>query len=152
MTEPKVAAGIVAFLVWRHQFLLILRDDKPDILSPNTWCPVTGGREDDETLWDAACRECKEEIGIIPHHFTLLGVSAKGNGFCFGRLSDEEKESIVLGEGQRYSFYSFDSLSYVDISGAMKGYLERYRSVFKKMAESEQPPFGSELGLATWNG
>lgn len=152
MPEAKNQAGIVAFLVWKKTFFMILRDDKPDILFPNTWSPVTGGREPDETLWDAARRECREEIGLVPEHFTLLGISLKGNAFCFGKLTDEEHDSITLGEGQCYEYYPYESLALLNIGGAMKLYLERYPEVFRRMAEVELPPLGHELGLATWNG
>lgn len=145
-------AGIVVFLLWRKLFLLILRDDKPEILFPNTWCPVTGGREPEENFQEAAERELEEEIGLVPQRLAIVGVSMKGNGFFFGVLSDEEKEKIVLGEGQRFEFASYNDLSKYDISGAMKIYLERYPEEFRMMAETERAPFGSSLGLAVWNG
>jgi 8-oxo-dGTP pyrophosphatase MutT (NUDIX family) len=152
MTDPRTAAGVVVFLVWRHQYFLILRDDKPEILSPNTWCPVTGGREEAENFPQAAHRELAEEIGLVPQDLIMLGVSIKGNGFFFGRLTDEENQAIRLGEGQYFDFFSYDHLSKIIISGAMKVYLDRYPEIFRTMAESEKPPFGRELGLATWNG
>jgi 8-oxo-dGTP pyrophosphatase MutT (NUDIX family) len=152
MGEPRTKAGVVIILVWRHQFFMILRDDKPEILFPNTWCPVTGGREADETLQQAAERELEEEIGFVPEHLAMLGISAKGNAFLFGRLTDKERSVIVLGEGQGYDFFPYEALGSTPIGGAMKIYLERYPQVFKAMAEVELPPFGRELGLATWNG
>jgi 8-oxo-dGTP pyrophosphatase MutT (NUDIX family) len=145
-------SGVVIFLVWRHQFFLILRDDKPEIASPNTWCPVTGGRDDPENLYEAARRELVEEIGIEVTDFIMLGVSMKGNGFFFGRLTDEERKSIVLGEGQDYAFFTYDDLPLEKMSGAMLIYIKRYPEIFRIMAETEKAPYGSELGLATWNG
>jgi len=150
--EQKNIAGVVIFLVWRHRFFMILRDDKPGILSPGTWGPVTGGRDENEDLGQAALRELKEEIGFVPLDLATLGVSIKGNGFFFGRLTDRECEKIVLGEGQRYDFFSYGDLPTLNVAGAMKLYLERYPDVFRRMAETGLPPFGSELGLATWNG
>lgn len=152
MSGGTTQAGVVIFIVWRNMFFLILRDDKPDILFPNTWCPVTGGREENESLFDAALRELTEEISFVPNDFTILGVSHKGNGFFFCRLNDDEREKIVLGEGQGYSFVSWNDLGNHDISGAMKIYLEKYPEEFRAMAETECPPLGSALGLATWNG
>ncbi len=152
MADDKTRAGIVVFLVWRNKFFVILRDDKPEILSPNTWAPVTGGREEDENLEQAALRELAEEIGLVPKDLVILGVSLKGNGFFFGRLSDEETSRIVLGEGQRYDFFSYEDMSSIPVAGAMKIYFERYPEIFRRMAETELPPFGRELGLATWNG
>ncbi|TAL49413.1 NUDIX domain-containing protein [Patescibacteria group bacterium] len=131
---------------------MILRDNKPDILFPGTWCPVTGGRNDEEDLEQAALRELREEIGFVPLDLATLGISIKGNGFFFGRLTDKERGAIVLGEGQKYDFFSYDDLLTLDIGGAMKPYLERRSRVFRRMAETGLPPFGRELGLATWNG
>lgn len=150
--DARNIAGVVILLVWRQKFFMILRDNKPEILFPNTWCPVTGGREEDENLEQAALRELKEEVGFVPRDLATLGVSIKGNGFFFGRLSDEEKEAIVLGEGQKFDFFSWDELLNINFAGAMKVYVDRYPEVFRRMAETERPPFGSELGLATWNG
>ncbi len=145
-------AGVIIFIVWRHQFHMILRDNKPEIMSPNLWSPVTGGRDENENLQEAAERELTEEIGIVPKAFAMLGISMKGNGFFFCRLTDEERKAVVLGEGQRYKFFSFEKLPRRKMAGAMKIYLEKYPEVFKRMAETELPPYGSELGLAVWNG
>lgn len=150
--EQKNVAGVVIFLVWRQKFFMILRDDNPEIRSPNEWCPVTGGRDEEEDFGQATLRELKEEIGFIPRDLATLGVSHKGNGFFFGRLSDEEKDSIALGEGQCYGFFSYDELFSIPIAGAMKIYLDRHPNVFRRMAETGLSPFGRELGLATWNG
>lgn len=152
MPEQRTKAGVVVILVWRHRFFMILRDDKPDILFPNTWCPVTGGREEDEDFVQAAERELEEEIGFVPGYLTMLGISMKGNAFFFGSLSDEEREGIKLGEGQRYDFFLYDELKALLIGGAVKLYLERFPEVFERMARLGLPPFGREFGLATWNG
>ena len=152
MTAQTNVAGVVIFIVWRQKFFLILRDDKPEILSPNTWCPVTGGRDEEENVQQAAHRELREEIGFVPADIALVGMSMKGNGFFFARLNDEECGGIVLGEGQRYEFFEYEDLPRECMSGAMKHYLDRYPDVFRQMAETGRPPFGRELGLATWNG
>lgn len=51
------------------------RDDKPQILGPNTWCVVGGAREKiDEDTKAAAIRELKEETGYValPNDLELL--------------------------------------------------------------------------------
>lgn len=150
--DARNIAGVVILLVWRQKFFMILRDDKPDILFPNAWCPVTGGRDDEENLEQAALRELQEEIGLVPRDLAIVGVSMKGNGFFFGRLTDDEREAIVLGEGQKFDFFPYAKLPFINVAGAMKIYMDRYPEAFRRMAETERPPFGSELGLATWNG
>lgn len=141
-------AGIVVFLLWKNKFLLILRDDKPDINFPNTWSPVTGGIDKGETILECANRELMEEIGIIPKNLKILGISVKGNGFFFGTLTNEEVSQIVLGEGQKYDFFRFKKLSDIKIGGAFKIYLDRYTNIFRKMSENNYKPKGQDFNLA----
>lgn len=150
--KPIQPAGVMAFLLWDCKFHLILRDDKPQIANPNTWCPVTGGVEEGESFLDAMQRELLEEIGLIPKYLKTLGVSAKGNCFFFGRLNDREVARIVLGEGQKYDFFNFEQLRDLDIKGAFKIYLDRYSDIFHKMTlYPSYLPKGSDLGLAVWS-
>jgi 8-oxo-dGTP diphosphatase len=143
-------AGIVIFYMWRNKFLLILRDDKPDISFPNTWTPVTGGLEEGEDMLSGGRRESDEELTIRVKKLKILGVSIKGNGFFFGRLDDREAESIVLTEGQKFDFFEFSQLSEIKIGGAFQIYLERYPEVFRMMSVHLYEPNGEDLGLAIW--
>ncbi len=145
-------AGIVIFYLYRNKFLLILRDDIPTISFPNTWTPVTGGLDEGENLMICGKRESKEEIGLLAKNFKMLGVSEKGNGFFFGRLTDKEFNSIKLGEGQKYDVFDIEQLSIIPIAGAFKIYLERYPEIFRKMAKEDYEPTGKDFGLAIWNG
>ena len=151
MEAKKISpAGAVIFYTWKNKFLLILRDDKPNILFPNTWAPVTGGVEEGEDICECARRESFEEIGIFPKKFKILGISAKGNGFFFGKLSDEEKKSIVLGEGQRFDFFDIEELYKIKIGGAFKIYMDKFPEVFSRMAKGYEPQ-GEDFNLAVWN-
>lgn len=143
--------GVMIFLLWGNRFFLILRDNKPEIANPDTWCPVTGGVEEGENFLEAVHRELEEEIGLIPEHLRVLGVSLKGNCFFFGRLSDEEVSKIVLGEGQCYCYFEHHELEDLDIKGAFQIYLERFPEIFKRIAEDEFfEPQGTDFGLAIW--
>ncbi len=143
-------AGVVIFYLWKNKFLLILRDDKPDILFPNKWAPVTGGIEEGEKVCGCAERESVEEIGIIPKNLKILGISAKGNGFFFGKLSDHERWSIVLGEGQMYDFFTLEELFEIETGGAFEKYLKKFPDVFIKMSKGYEPT-GKDFSLAVWN-
>jgi 8-oxo-dGTP diphosphatase len=145
-------AGVMIFTLYMGKFLLILRDDKPEISFPNSWSPVTGGIEAEENVFMAAKRELIEEIGVIPENLKILGISAKGNGFFFATLSEKEKNSIKLGEGQEYDFFTFKELSKIDIKGAFHVYLGRYNDIFKKMSKNNYEPRGKDFELAVWNG
>jgi 8-oxo-dGTP pyrophosphatase MutT (NUDIX family) len=156
-THPISPAGVMIFLMWKDKFLLILRDVNDRTINPNTWSPVTGGVEIGETFFQAIERELGEEIGVVPKNFITLGVSAKGNCFFFGRLTDEEKNSIVLGEGQRYDFFSYEELPPKqpdfpqEIKGAFRIYLDNFPEVFQRMSEDLKfQPKGDDFGLANW--
>jgi 8-oxo-dGTP diphosphatase len=149
--KPVKPAGVMIFLMWKNYYHLILRDDKPNIAFPNTWSPVTGGVEEDETYFQAIERELEEEIGVVPKHIKTLGVSAKGNCFFYGKLTDEEKEKIILGEGQKYNFFVYNWLKSCDIAGAFKIYLDKYPETFRRMSEELYEPIGSDFGLAHWD-
>ncbi len=144
-------AGIMVFILWNKKFLLILRDDKPEIHFPNTWSPVTGGIEKDEDVFIAAERELLEEIGVIPKKMKILGVSAKGNGFFIASLDDQEKDAIILGEGQKYDFFHLHELSDIEIKGAFGVYLERHPEIFRKIVHENYVPNGTDFGLAIWS-
>ena len=148
--EQDQTAGVMVFLLWKSQFLLILRDNKPNIANPNTWCPVTGGVHRGEDYESAGKRELKEEIDIIPHRLKILGVSMKANAFFIGHLSDDERNQIILSEGQRYDFFTFEQLTSLNIKGAFDIYLKRYPDIFRRIAEENYEPIGSDFGLAQW--
>ncbi len=145
--KPIRSAGIMAFLFWRGKMLLILRDNKPNIVDPNTFCPITGGAEGDEDLESAAKRELLEEILFAPTDLKFLGVSRFGNGFFFGRLSDEDASVIFLMEGQYFRFFDFDELKNLELSFGFKIYLDRYTEIFRKMFEEDYEPEGKDFGL-----
>jgi dihydroneopterin triphosphate diphosphatase len=55
-----------------HEFLQLLR--APGKYMGETWQLVTGGIEPDETAWQTALRELREETGLTPAEFYQLDV------------------------------------------------------------------------------
>ncbi len=140
----------MAFLVWENMIFMILRDNKPGIISnPNVWSPVTGGMKTwiDETYSEAMSRELLGEICVIPENLQMLGVSPKGNCFFYGRFTNEEKDRIILKEGRGYAFFLYNELSTLPIGGAFRIYLDLYPEIFRKIAEEGYEPNGSDLNL-----
>lgn len=152
----KRPVGVVVFYVWRHKLLLLLRDDvrdKPHISFPNTWTPITGGVEEGETIVEAAAREGEEE-GNLDVRLTLIGVSVKGNGFLFGKLTDAQMNDFALGEGRGFGFFTYRELVAMKaaqwLGGAFNTYLDKYPKVFERMLEDMKAPKAEELGLAAF--
>lgn len=56
----------VAILYRENQFLLQLRDDKPDIAHPGRWAFFGGHLEPGEKPAEGMCRELLEELGYAP--------------------------------------------------------------------------------------
>jgi 8-oxo-dGTP pyrophosphatase MutT (NUDIX family) len=135
------------FLVWEDSFHLILRDDKTWIQNPNTRSPVTGGVKHGETFLQAMQRELKAETGLVLSNITRIGVSDKRNCFFFARITGEQKESIILGEGQSFDFYQYSNIP-DDTKGAFRKYLDRFPEIFRRMCEDKDfIPVASDLGL-----
>ena len=137
-------------LVWKNKFFLIHRDDNPKIRNPNTWAPVTGGMEaEDENITERAKKELEEEIGLIPKNLKTLGISEKGVGIFFARLSDEEATGIIGGEGRECLFFELENMSQIKLGGTFPVYLEKYPKIFKNVAEENYEPKSQDFELAT---
>lgn len=155
----KQIAGIQLFLVCEGKLLLILRDNKPDIRVdpvngihfPNTWALMGGGVDEGENFFQAAAREAQEELGI-EFQLQILGVSAKGNCFFFAEIEPELADQIQLGEGQEFKFFKPEELDDLDLGGAIRVYLDKYREAIIEMVVAGKPAKGNQLGLFIWNG
>ena len=63
-------AGVMFYCEPKQSVLLLKRSNLGD--GEGTWCPPGGGVENDETIQEAAQRECREEIGFDPREFTSV--------------------------------------------------------------------------------
>ncbi|MFD4635687.1 NUDIX domain-containing protein [Lentzea sp. NPDC058436] len=92
------------------QVLLYLRDDKPEIRFPNTWCLPGGYLEEGETPHECVRREIEEEMGVVlaagdVHHLAseqrFYGVE-----HTFWAEADLDLDEVVLTEGQRLRWFT----------------------------------------------
>lgn len=105
--------------------VLLLKRPSDDDLFPNKWCLPGGHRQDDESVVQAARRECREESGIFcntlhrlfkwryPDGFETVFFWAKeGPDISFAKpsLSDEHVA---------YDWVQIEDLPYIDLSGAL---------------------------------
>ena len=115
----KSAKGIV---VVKNNYLFQLRDNKKNVYFPNFW-GVFGGRvEKTETYHKALEREIKEETNLIVRvsrmilsiDFKMIGLKKKRNT-AYYECKISEKRKIILTEGQKYKFFSFNQIKKLNI-------------------------------------
>ncbi len=95
--------------------LLQLRDDKPEIPYPNSWCLPGGMRDDHEAAVDCAVRELEEEMGLVvaPAALRLIDDRTRSYGHetTFELRLDVDPASIDLTEGQALALFTRDEIS-----------------------------------------
>lgn len=146
--QDEFLPGIIVFALWKRKMLLILRDDKPEIKSPNMWCPITGGVEEGETYFVGAQRELNEELGISPAHLKLVGINQRGTCYFLCRLTNKERAKIKLGEGQKYDFFTLVQI--LDLNTVSTLLVKTHTGLFEKVMLGTADLKGEDLGLATF--
>ena len=115
----KSAKGII---VVKNNYLLQLRDNKKNVYFPNFW-GVFGGRvEKTETYQKALVREIKEETNLIVRvsrmilsvNFKMIGLKKRHN-IVYYECKILEKRKIILTEGWKYKFFSFNQIKKLNI-------------------------------------
>ena len=115
----KSAKGII---VVKNNYLLQLRDNKKNIYFPNFW-GIFGGRvEKTDTYHKALEREIKEETNLIVRvsrmiltvNFKMIGLKKEHN-IVYYECKILEKRKIILTEGWKYKFFSFNQIKKLNI-------------------------------------
>jgi len=121
-TAPLMPANAVAALILLEdgQYLMQLRDQKPEIFYPGHWGLFGGAIEPGEEPTAALRRELREELGLenrSPSFFTRFDFdfTALGAGTVFRiifevALSTTDLPRLVLGEGTAMAAFSAEEL------------------------------------------
>ena len=115
----KSAKGII---VVKDNYLLQLRDNKKNIFFPNFWGLFGGGLNKNETYQRALEREIKEEINLIVKvsrkilsvNFRMITLKKKRQ-IVYYECKILKKRKIILTEGQKYKFFSFNQIKKLNI-------------------------------------
>lgn len=134
--------GVKAFIIYNKKLLLILRDNKPNIPSPNKWGLPGGAIRKNEPILKAIKRELKEEINIIPQNIIYLGKQVYKDGsevFRYSaKLTKNEFQNIKLGnEGQKLKFFNLNEISQLDLAKYSTEYFLEYINQIKKIIEKD---------------
>ena len=111
-----------AYIVNNNQLLLLLRDNIPTISDPNKWDTPGGGVEGEESYEECLIRELVEELELNLGSSRLIylweSITPKGNTehSYLIKISEFEKSSLILHEGQKMEFFSFDSLAKLELT------------------------------------
>ncbi len=132
------------FDVCHGKFLFVLRDDKPDIASPNTWDIIGGGIDAGETPLECTIREIQEEVTITirPEQLQLIkeydfiyelsGRKFKGYWY-FAKLTNDQSISAKLGdEGQEIRWMNLDEIQPLPKTKRLTLYFDEIKEVLEK--------------------
>jgi len=110
--------------------LLQLRDDKPEIPYPNTWCIPGGMRDAGEGARECAARELREELGltVAPEALELVGAETRSYGHetTFALHRDVDPAEIDLTEGQAIALFSRSEVAAMPLGYDDNAVLESY--------------------------
>lgn len=115
----KAIKGIITY---KKKYLLQLRDNKKRISFPNHWGLFGGRKDGKESDISTIKREIKEETNlninvekkILSVNFELIGLKKKRILIYFDCMI-KNSNSIILKEGKKYDFFSFNQLKKLNI-------------------------------------
>jgi len=114
--------SVKGIIVNENNYLLQLRDDKRDIYFPNFWGIFGGQVEKNESNKKAIEREIREETNLIVKTSRMIlstcskviNLKKKFNTIYY-ECKILKKKNIILTEGQKYKFFSFDQIKKINI-------------------------------------
>ena len=124
-------------LYHEEKFLLMLRDDKPDIAYPNIWTLFGGNIEENESPEDCLKRELLEEINF---ELTNMKKFMENTRDQDGQEVEEHifiaevPEKIVnnkLNEGQKMKFFTIKEIDKNDVFEPFSKYIKEFSNSLK---------------------
>lgn len=135
---PKIQTSH-AVLVMADQYILQLRDNKPEISAAGQWSLFGGMKDNGETPLKAIKREIKEELLIEPS-FKYLWLTDYYDAFVktyvrtFFFEADVENiwKNHKLMEGQAAGIFKFEQIKKLDVPSVIKNTLELFHKLKKR--------------------
>ena len=118
--------GSAVFIVFEGKLLLILRDNKSTIQNPSRYALPGGGAKKKETGKKTIIRELNEELSlkVSKKRVREIGVEKTGdeshNFFYLLHCTQKQKDKMKLKEGQKMSFFLFQSIQVLFLVGNQK--------------------------------
>jgi 8-oxo-dGTP diphosphatase len=119
----------------KGEFLLYLRDNKPDIPFPDHWDLIGGHVEEGETPEEALVREVKEELDIDLKEYAfykkyecLAGDAYENIKYIYSGKINLPIEEITLLEGVRPQFFTREEIANVKFANILKSIVMEYIS------------------------
>ena len=119
----------------KGEFLLYLRDNKPDIPFPDHWDLIGGHVEEGETPEEALVREVKEELDIDLKEYTfykkyecLTGDAYENVKYIYSGKINLPIEEITLLEGVHAHYFSREEIPEVKFANILKSIVMDYIS------------------------
>ena len=119
----------------KGEFLLYLRDDKPDIPFPGYWDLIGGHVEEGETPEEALVREVKEELDIDLKEYTfykkfecLTGDAYDNIKYIYYGKINLPIEEVTLLEGIRPRYFSREEIPDVKFANILKSIVMEFIS------------------------
>jgi 8-oxo-dGTP pyrophosphatase MutT (NUDIX family) len=124
-----------AILLLDGQYILQLRDDRPDIATPGQWSLFGGMIAADETPLKSVQREVFEELAIQPREFQYLWFidyiaefeQERIRSWFFSANVKDVWSHYTLMEGQDVGIFAYERTKALKMPWVMRNTIERYQ-------------------------